>query len=152
MKTRLQEYALLADIIGGLAIVISLIFVGLQINQGNKETRAATIQAVLDSEMFFQSELIRNAGIWEKVAVGGDFSDTMELRKAIALFNMLLTQDENQYLQQQSGFFTDFSTLDMEQVGQVASPEFIRLWRASPGASARSAEYLRRVDAVLGLD
>ena len=51
MKEKLQEYALFAEIVGGLAIVASLIFVGVQINQNNllleaqarfnhKETRA----------------------------------------------------------------------------------------------------------------
>ena len=42
MKEKLQEYALLAEVISAIAIVISLIFVGFQINQGNLETALNT--------------------------------------------------------------------------------------------------------------
>ena len=49
MKEKLQQYALLAEIISAAAIVISLIFVGFQINQGTEETRLNTkaIQATV---------------------------------------------------------------------------------------------------------
>ena len=42
MKEKLQEYALIAEIIGAIAIVISLLFVGLQISQSNEETALNT--------------------------------------------------------------------------------------------------------------
>jgi len=34
VKQRLQEYALIAEVVSALAIVLSLIFVGLQVRQG----------------------------------------------------------------------------------------------------------------------
>ena len=42
MKEKLQEYALIAEIISALAIVVSLIFVGLQVRQGSETTVANT--------------------------------------------------------------------------------------------------------------
>lgn len=45
MKNKLQEYALIAEIIGGIAIVASLLFVGLQINQNNKLIEAEALNA-----------------------------------------------------------------------------------------------------------
>ena len=42
MKEKLQEYALLAEIISAVCIVLSLIFVGLQVRQGSEETAANT--------------------------------------------------------------------------------------------------------------
>jgi len=42
MKEKLQEYALIAEIISGIAIVISLVFVGIQIQQGTEETAINT--------------------------------------------------------------------------------------------------------------
>ena len=42
MKEKLQEYALLAEIFSAIAVVLSLIFVGLQIRQGAEETAANT--------------------------------------------------------------------------------------------------------------
>jgi hypothetical protein len=45
MKERLQEYALIAEIVGGIAIVASLLFVGLQISQNNKLIEASAMNA-----------------------------------------------------------------------------------------------------------
>ena len=42
MKDKLQEYALIAEIISAICIVLSLIFVGLQVRQGAEETAANT--------------------------------------------------------------------------------------------------------------
>jgi hypothetical protein len=39
----LQEYALIAEVVSALAIVLSLIFVGLQVRQGAKETRENSV-------------------------------------------------------------------------------------------------------------
>lgn len=45
MKERLQQYALLAEIIGAIAIVVSLLFVGVQVMQSNS---LATTDAIKD--------------------------------------------------------------------------------------------------------
>jgi len=45
MKEKLQEYALIAEIVGGIAIVASLLFVGLQISQSNKLIEASAMNA-----------------------------------------------------------------------------------------------------------
>ena len=42
MKEKLQQYALVAEIVSALAIVLSLIFVGLQVKQGSEQTAANT--------------------------------------------------------------------------------------------------------------
>ena len=47
MKLKLTDWASIAEIIAAIGVVFSLIFVGLQINEGNQETRAATIQAAV---------------------------------------------------------------------------------------------------------
>jgi len=48
----LTKWASIAELIAGIGVILSLIFVGLQINEGNREIRAATLQAATDSEMF----------------------------------------------------------------------------------------------------
>lgn len=42
MSEKLQQYALIAEIIGGVAILLSLLFVGIQINQNSEMIRAQT--------------------------------------------------------------------------------------------------------------
>ena len=49
MKEKLQEYALIAEIVGGVAIVISLVFVGLEIRHNNAISRTEAYQRNLDA-------------------------------------------------------------------------------------------------------
>ncbi len=51
MDELLQEYALVAEIISGLAIIISLIFVGIQIKRNTKATQASTFQAIAELDI-----------------------------------------------------------------------------------------------------
>jgi hypothetical protein len=44
----LQDWGALGELIGGVAIIVSLIYVGLQVRQGTHATRAATSQAFTD--------------------------------------------------------------------------------------------------------
>jgi hypothetical protein len=45
---KLSEWAAVAEIIGGAAIVASLIFVGTEVNQNTAAIRSATVQAIAD--------------------------------------------------------------------------------------------------------
>lgn len=49
MKLKLSECAQIAEIIGAVAIVLSLIFVGFQLNDNAKATRSATATATIES-------------------------------------------------------------------------------------------------------
>ena len=55
----LQDWGAIGERVGGVAIIVSLLYVGLQIKHGNRETRANTLQATLDSEMSLQAEAMR---------------------------------------------------------------------------------------------
>ncbi len=103
MSIRLAEWASLAEILGAVAVVVSLFFVGSQISEGNDETRAATTQAALDAEMVFQTALVRHADVWEKVILGGDMSDKVATRRSIALYNMVMTLNDNRFQMMNSG-------------------------------------------------
>ena len=45
MKEKLQEYALIAEIVGAVTIVVSLLFVGFQLHENTMATRSATASA-----------------------------------------------------------------------------------------------------------
>jgi hypothetical protein len=51
---RLKKVALIAEIIGGLAVIISLIFVGVQLAQANKLERNAAMQRQIEAVTTFQ--------------------------------------------------------------------------------------------------
>jgi hypothetical protein len=142
MKSKLSDLASLAEIVAAVGVILSLLFVGFQISDGNREIRAATIQATLDSEIAVQAEMLRYADTWEKVASGAPLSDRTETREAILLFNMLMTMNENLYLQFESGYI-ESARGGLETV--VAFP-FYEIWRNSAGATSRSPSFLELTD------
>ena len=144
MKTKLADWASIAEIIAAAAVVLSIVFVGLQISDSNREARAATTQAALDAEMRFQAQVIRYADIFEKVIVGGDHSDKVEVRRAAALYNMSMTMFANQYEMMVSGYMT----FPRETFRRAVNLPFYETWRASIGAQSRSQEFLDLADSL----
>ena len=131
------------ELIAATAVVLSLIFVGFQISDGNRETRSATIQAALDSEMAFQAELARHAGTWSKLSQGQALAEGEETARAMALFGMLMTVYENQFHQYNSGYLSRPPSELLETA--VYLPIF-ELWRVTGGATSRSPEFMRLAD------
>lgn len=145
----LSDLASIAEIVGFVALVPSLIYVGLQIRKGNRETRAATIQSTLSSEMEMIAVLTEHAAVWDKVVTGDPLANGVETRKGILLFNMLMTEAENRYYQFDSGY------LDAQSwEGRVFSLRPIvvlpmyELWRKSPGGMNHSADFLELLDSL----
>ena len=143
----LADYALFAEIAGSIAIFLTLVFVGIQLRSANRETRAATMQAAMDSEMTLISVLTENAGTWEKVITGAHIELGEESRKSILLFNLLMVDTENRYQQFKAGYFDDQSWAARREILKtlVVLPIFA-LWRGAPGAKTRSAEFLGILD------
>ncbi len=137
----LQDWGAIGELLGGFAIIVSLLYVGLQIKHGNQEARAATLQATLDSEMLVQAEAMRYAGTWDKVVTGVHLADGEETRRAILLFNMMMTLYQNRYYQFKAGYL-DHAPITEE----VVTFPMYEIWRASGGAENRSAEFLEYLD------
>ena len=60
MKHKLSDYALVAEIISAVAIVLSLIFVGFQLNFNSKATRSATANASVSTMSSWYADLGRD--------------------------------------------------------------------------------------------
>ena len=132
------------ETIGAIAVVLSLIFVGIEIRDGNREARAAVTQAALDAEMAFQAELIEHADVWQRVVMDGEELDAETMRRAIALYNMLMTVNDNRLQMMNSGYI-EFHDGGLREV--VTFP-FYEIWRGSPGAAARPPGFLSHVDDI----
>ncbi len=137
----LQDWGAIGELLGGVAIIVSLLYVGLQIKHGNRETRAATLQATLDSEMSLQAEAMRYAGTWEKIITGVHLADGEETRRAILLYNMMMTLYQNRYYQFETGYLDNLPVTE-----DVVTLPIYEVWRASGGAKNRSAEFLGFLD------
>ena len=137
----LQDWGAIGELLGGVAIIVSLLYVGLQIKHGNQETRAATLQATLDSEMLVQAEAMRYAGTWDKVVTGVHITDGEETRRAILLYNMMMTLYQNRYFQFKTGYLDNPPPIE-----EPVTWPFYEVWRASGGAKNRSPEFLKILD------
>ncbi len=141
---KLSDLASVAEIIAATGVIFSLLFVGFEIRDGNRETRSATVQQILDSEMAFQSEVLRNADIWAKVTQGESLSDGEEALRGVVLYNMMMTLNEDRYYQFKSGY------LDQEppvfRSTELTSYPIYDIWRKSAGANSRSQEFLELLD------
>jgi len=66
----------IAELVGIAAIVASLIFLGLQMQQAERLAQNEEDLAVLTSMISINTEMSENADIWLRGATGGDLSDT----------------------------------------------------------------------------
>ncbi len=146
MNQRLSDLASIAEIIGAAGVILSLIFVGVQLGEGNRETRVATLQAGTDSEMILLSELLRYADIWQKINLGVPLEDD-EVRRGIVLYQMTMTEFANRYHQFEAGYFDD-AWWESRQLAmtRVLKLPFLEIWRTSIGASVHSPSFLKIVD------
>ena len=103
----LQDWGALGELVGGVAIIVSLLYVG----------------------------------TFEKMHAGVEIADKEESRRAIILFNMMMTLYQNRYYQFKAGYL-DY----LPDSADAATWPIYEVWRASGGASLRSPEFLEILD------
>ena len=112
MAKSLSQWVSIAEIAAAASIVISLIFVGLQIREGTKATQAATQQQGLGYELeilFRQTELSDEEVILlGEMTQGLDFTDVPRPElNARSIYIAALRLWEDLYLQHQAGTLSD---------------------------------------------
>ena len=111
MKEKLQEYALIAEIISALAIVLSLIFVGLQVRQSAEQT-AVNSQAVQASvrEAMMQTEftMLLYSGDHDLM---GEIATPGQNQPWQALMVTFFRARENAWVQHENGILDDATYL-----------------------------------------
>ena len=149
MKWKLSDWASIAEIIAAIGVILSLIFVGQQISEGNLETRAATNQAVADSEAFMNATFANHSDTWTKVITGAPLETAAESRKGIILYNLLMVHTENQYHQFKSGFLDAQSWAGQESnLRPLVRLPIYEIWRQSFGAKGHSNDFLEILDSL----
>lgn len=129
MTEALQEYALIAEIISAIAIIISLVFVGFQIKDNTKATQAATFHeiAALDIQILLSfgnsQDSAKKATTFRESpdALSGD-----ELNHGFYLFAAELRHVENLFLQNENKMLSakDWGSRKSLVEGMVLSPGF----------------------------
>ena len=149
MKMKLSDWSSIAEIIAAVGVILSLIFVGLQINEGNQETRAATLQASADGESFLIATILRHPDTWDKMLTGQPLEDGEEKRTGILLFNLMIIESENRYHQFNSGFLDEASWQGrLASLRPLVKLPFFQTWKETIGALNHSADFLDLLDRI----
>lgn len=143
----LEQVAYLAEIIGSVAIIASLVFVGVQLARANRETRATALQTAILTEVDNSFRFADHAATWDKVVKGQPLEKGEEERKGIVLYNALMTDSENRYHQFQVGYLDSRSWNARRDalVPMVRLPVF-KDWRKSFGGVNHSPDFLAILD------
>jgi hypothetical protein len=146
----LADIANVAEIIGVILVVVTLIFLTLQIQQNTRALKATTTQNVMNGETAMMSVLVEHADVWDKIQSGAPLTPGAETRRAIVLFNLYMIETESRYHQYNIGY------LDAEPwngrlrtlPGVVCLPTF-KTWRQSLGSQSHTAEFLQLLDGLV---
>ena len=109
MKKSLQDLALIAEIVGGIAVVLSLLYVGFQIQLNTAERRADSVESITSANRELALTYVNNseAGIaWHKVIDGNELTKRELDIMSDSLFAHLMLLEET-YSKHQEGYIDD---------------------------------------------
>lgn len=105
----LEELARVGEFIGGLAVVISLVYLGYQSRQSNKFMVRQVRQSVTDSALTVMSAVLSNPEVFDALAkdyAGEDLTATEEARLGVYCM-MFMNMLKNNFYHYQSGLITE---------------------------------------------
>lgn len=140
------------QIVGGIGVIASIIFAGLQIRRNTTALRAAANHNISLSFINMWSELGRNAELTELVLRSGEeFNNMTRIEKARARFQILAFMRiyENAYLQHELGILKDADWHAI--VGGLRNvldrPDIPKIWALV--ANRSGADFRAFVDAII---
>ena len=110
MSELLKEYALIAEIISGIAIIISLIFVGIQIKRNTKATQASTFQAIAELDINMLLNFGSSKELAKLISTFRDNPDSLteeEQNHGFYLFGAEVRHVENLFLQYENQMLSE---------------------------------------------
>ena len=108
-KLKLSEWASLAEVVGAIAVVVSLVYVGIQINGNTIEVRAANRQELVSRSFVATSRVVESpevAAILVKVAEGQVLAPVESMQYSYFVRSMLYDVQEA-YLLYREGRLSD---------------------------------------------
>lgn len=110
MTLKLKDWAYIAEIIGGVAIIASLIFVGLEIQENSRQVRSATFQSITELDMSWLDNMVENQDLsiaWNKLLIDHTKLQDIEWAQLDWVITMMMRNFENIYQQYQAGILPE---------------------------------------------
>lgn len=145
----LEEIANVAEIIGVTLVLITLIFLTLQIRQNTRAIRSTTIQAVMQSDMAFAQILVDHAALWDKILSGGMPEPGAETRRATIIYNLFMIETETRFHQFQLGHLGELAwQARLRTVPLMVRLPMYSVWRESLGGQSHSEDFLELLSRI----
>ena len=142
----LSEIAAVAEIIASVGVVLSLLFVGFQLRDSNRQAQVTAIQNATAQEIETTAVFADHYETWDKL-VNGEAIEGRELRKAILLYNILMSETENRYHQYKLGYLHNQSWEGrLASLRKAVTAPVFPLWRQANSGINHSRDFLVLVD------
>ena len=152
MKIKLKKIALRVEIQGGVAILISLIFVGIQLKDNTKATRSSTATATIGTMTDWYVTMGTNAeassSFWKFLSDPNSMTKEEQLQHIYNLHGLLLTFQNSYYLALEGTLDERIpESLNQVIIGVKDQPGFQLYWKARKSIFFK--EYRDYVDEIM---
>ena len=155
MKIKLKKIALIVEILGGVAILISLIFVGIQLKDNTKATRSstatATIGTMTDWYVTMGTNSEASSTFWKFLSDPNSMTKEEQLQHIYNLHGLILTFQNSYYLALEGTLDERIpESLNQVIIGVKDQPGFQLYWKARKSIFFK--EYRDYVDEIMKSD
>lgn len=145
----LQQGAYLAEIIGVIVIVVTLIFLSIQVRQGTELLRSESRQALVTNDITSLASNFQNADVFAKYVSESELSAEDQLRMSF-MFTLDLRNREFEYLQYSRGLLDEQTWLAYRHVIAINhSTGLGRVWWDKVGRKIVDPSFAKLIDGLL---
>jgi hypothetical protein len=126
----LEQYASIAEIVGVAIVVVTFIFLAIQLRQGTRALKAGTVQNLQNQTMTVYGMLLEDMDVFMKGMEDPLSLSTLDRAKFNALMTVNFHALQNAYFQIQSGAYDGRMQEGWWQVmrNNFLSPGYVRYW------------------------
>lgn len=150
MEIDWQVAAAISEVIGAVAVVVSLIYLAYQVRQNTRAIRGSTLDAITDhqqDELRWSAEI---AHIWNKVFEKPESLTFEESWQLGEWTNAAFTARQNEFHQYRHGLLDEDVWLASENIIRLlVNLDWVRNWWQEHARNDRSAEFVELVDGII---
>lgn len=155
MKNRIQKISIITEIVGTVAIVISLIFVGIQFTENTKATKSATAASTVATISSWYSDMGNNQQssslFYNFMATPDSLASEERFQVIIILHGLFLTFQNSYYLSLEGTLDTRIAeSITKAVVGVKNQPGFRLFWKLR--RELFFPEFQKHIDEIVDTD
>lgn len=155
MENRLQKISIMTEIVGAVAIVISLIFVGIQFTENTKATKSATATSTVATISSWYTQMGNNQQssrlFWIFMADPESLASEERFQVIINLHGLFLTFQNSYYLSQEGTLDSRIQeSITKAAIGVKDQPGFRLFWKLR--RELFFPEFQKHIDEIVDTD